>query len=335
MFRIWVLSGLLLFFSCQKETKDIHDPAIFEIPEGFPAMIVPSDNEYTEARWTLGKKLFFDPSLSAEGDISCASCHHPGKAFSDTVAVSPGSGGNLGTRNSPTLANVGYHPYFMREGGVPTLEMQVLVPVEEHAEFNHHILKIAEKLADIPEYRQLAMEAYGQPINPYVITRAIANFERTILSGTSSYDQYLSYGNKSALSEDAKAGMALFFSEKTNCSVCHAGFNFTNYTFQNNGLYETYVDPGRARLTGNPADMALFKVPTLRNVAVTGPYMHDGSITYLSDVIEHYNTGGKNHVHKSRLIKPLGLTASEKKQITRFLESLTDTHFLNNHHFKK
>lgn len=335
MIRIWVLSGLLWLFSCQKETTDIHDLAIFEIPKGFPAILVPSDNEYTEARWMLGKKLFFDTSLSADGKISCASCHHPGKAFSDTVAVSPGSGGNLGTRNSPTLANVGYHPYFMREGGVPTLEMQVLVPVEEHAEFNHHILKITEKLAGNPEYQKLAGQSYNQPISPYVITRAIANFERTIISGSSSYDQYLSYGKTSALSEDAKAGMALFFSEKTHCSVCHAGFNLTNYSFQNNGLYEIYADPGRARLTGNPGDMALFKVPTLRNIAVTGPYMHDGSIKNLSEVIDHYNSGGKNHNHKSPLIKPLGLTNTEKRQLVQFLESLTDSHFLNNRHLKK
>lgn len=334
MLRIWVFSGLLLLFSCQKETTDSYYPDIFEIPRGFPAMVVLSDNEYTEARWTLGKRLFFDPSLSADGKISCASCHHPGKAFSDTVAVSPGSGGNLGTRNSPTLTNVGYHPYFMREGGVPTLEMQVLVPVEEHAEFNHHILKISEKLAADAEYQKLAIKAYNREISPFVITRAIANFERTIISGNSPYDQYHYHGKTLALSKEAEAGMALFFSNKTNCSVCHAGFNFTDYSFQNNGLYETYTDPGRARLTGKPSDIALFKVPTLRNVAVTGPYMHDGSINHLSDVIEHYNTGGKNHVHKSPLIRPLGLTTLEKKQLTRFLESLTDTHFLNNRHFK-
>lgn len=335
MIRIWVVSVVMLLMSCQKETTESYNLLISEIPKGFPAMDVPSDNVYSEARWTLGKKLFFDPSLSADGKVSCASCHDPGKAFSDSVSVSPGSGGHLGIRNSPTLANVGYHPYFMREGGVPTLEMQVLVPVEEHAEFNNHILTITEKLSKDAGYQNLAKKAYNQEISPYVITRAIANFERTLVSGTSPYDQYRHYGDEAALSGDAKAGMALFFSEKTNCSACHGGFNFTNYMFMNNGLYETYTDPGRARLTGKPADSALFKVPTLRNVAVTGPYMHDGSISHLADVVEHYNEGGKNHVHKSPMIKPLGLSDTEKRQLIRFLESLTDTYFLNNHQFQR
>lgn len=329
------LACFLLWTSCSKDAPDKNfKPGIMEIPPGFPQMNIPADNQYTQARWKLGKKLFYDPILSRDGKISCASCHDPRKAFSDSVSVSPGSDGFLGTRNSPTLTNIGYHPYFMREGGVPTLEMQVLVPLEEKAEFNHHVVEITRKLENHTEYRELAFQAYGQPINPYVITRAIANFERSLISGNSPFDTYRVFSDDKALSDDAKSGMQLFFSDKTNCSVCHAGFNFTNYSFQNNGLYQNYSDPGRQRLTHNPADHALFKVPTLRNVKVTAPYMHDGSIKSLEDVIEHYNSGGKSHPQKSFLIKPLGLSAKEKYQLLIFLESLTDSEFIQNQNFR-
>lgn len=307
----------------------------FELPKGFPAISFPEDNAYTKARWELGKKLFYDNVLSIDRSINCGSCHKASLAFSDDVALSDGVKNRPGTRNAPTLANVAYHPYYTREGGVPTLEMQVLVPIQEHNEFAFNIVKAGERLATDSQYIAMSQEAYNRAPDFYVITRALANFERTLISGNSPFDKYFYQGHNEALNETEKAGMELFYSSKTNCSSCHSGFNFSNYAFENNGLYESYKDEGRMRLTNNEEDKALFKVPTLRNIVLTSPYMHDGSITTLGEVIEHYNQGGKQHNNKSELVKPLNLTEQEKEQLIAFLESLTDQQFITEVKFKE
>jgi cytochrome c peroxidase len=318
---------LLMMASCGVEPMP--QDALMQVPAGFPEPAFPADNEFSEARWTLGKQLFFDPVLSRDSSISCASCHLPQFAFSDTVAFSPGVAGAPGVRNSPSLANIAYHPYFTREGGVPTLEMQILVPIQEHNEFDFHILLIAERLQQDNAYRQMSWEAYEREPDAFVITRALSVFERSLLSGNSPYDQFANGKNK-ALTAPEKRGMELFFSEKTQCASCHGGFNFTHYAFENNGLYEDYPDPGRFRLTGKPEDRARFKVPSLRNVGLTAPYMHDGSLPSLEAVVAHYDQGGKNHPHKSPLVRPLGLTPKERDDLVAFLRSLTDYEFVQN-----
>ncbi len=332
----YLLLLVSLMFSCQneKEVEPLYFPNLMEKPKGFPEVEAPEGNEFTKARWDLGKKLFFDPILSSDSSTSCASCHHPQLAFSDNQVFSEGVKKRLGTRNSPTLANVAYHPYFTREGGVPTLEMQILVPIQEHNEFDFNILLIAERLQQKAEYVAMAQTAYNREPDAFVITRSLACFERSLLSGNSRYDQFLQYDKVNALTDLEKTGMELFFSSRTNCSECHSGFNFTNYAFENNGLYEDYEDEGRFRLTSNEADRALFKVPSLRNIALTAPYMHDGSLQTLEEVIEHYQSGGENHSHKSDLIKPLDLTETEQAAITAFLHSLTDESFVQNPLFK-
>lgn len=328
---------ILCFFalSCteEAETKEVDRLNLMEIPPNFPEIDQPIGNEYTFERWSLGKKLFFDPILSKDGKVSCASCHDPSIAFSDDENISIGSDGLNGTRNVPTLANVVYHPYFTREGGVPTLEMQVLVPIQEHNEFNNNIVLIADTLSKIEIYVAMAKEAYAQEPNPFVITRALALFERSLLSGQSPYDQQYNYGIRNSMSVSAKRGKLLFESDRTSCTVCHAGFNFTNYSFQNNGLYEEYSDSGRARFTQKEEDIALFKVPTLRNIEVTAPYMHDGSIQSLEEVINHYDSGGADHINKNEYVKPLNLKESEKADLLAFLKSLTDDKFINNKNF--
>lgn len=320
---------LLGFTSCKEEEPMIIKEALLEIPAGFPEMPFPPDNPFSVYKWELGKKLFFDPILSSDHSVSCASCHRPELAFSDDHALSHGVEGRLGTRNAPSLANVGYHPYFMREGGVPSLEMQILVPIQEHAEFDFNILLIADRMKSDSTYVRMSQLAFNREPDAFVITRSIATFERTMLSGQSRYDRY-TQGALTDLTIREGFGMQLFFSDRLSCSACHAGFNFTDYSFQNNGLYDDYEDAGRFRLTGNEADRALFKVPSLRNVGVTGPYMHDGSLKTLEEVVEHYNSGGHSHPHKSAFIRPLGLTAGEKTALVEFLQLLTDEHFLTN-----
>ena len=336
------MKKLLLFIiiisvSCKKQDTEIpfSYPALMEVPEGFEPIVFPEDNEFTVDRWQLGKRLFYDPIMSSDSTISCANCHQAELAFSDDEIVSKGVEDRLGTRNSPTLANLAYHPYFTREGGVPTLEMQILVPIQEHNEFDFNIVLIAERLNKIPSYVEESQKAYNRDPDAFVITRALANFERSLISGNSPFDQFFYQNKKDILSEAERNGLELFFSEKTNCSSCHSASNFTNYAFENNGLYETYNDPGRFRLTQLESDRALFKVPSLRNIELTAPYMHDGSFNTLEEVIEHYQSGGKNHPNKSDLIQALSLSETEKSDLIQFLKSLTDETFISNPSFMK
>ena len=317
------------FTSCEVDHDIPEEEPLIAIPAGFPDVLFPEDNAFTPERWALGKQLFFDPALSRDSTLSCADCHRPELAFTDGRTIAIGIEGRQGMRNVPTLTNVAYQPYYLFEGGVPTLEMQILVPVQEHAEFDFNILRVADRLNLQPAYVASSWEAYGRHPDPFVITRAIAMYERSLISGQSRYDAYVQ-GDHNALSETEKQGMDLFFSERTHCSACHAGIYFTDYSFKNNGLYENYEDPGRFRLTGAESDIALFKVPTLRNVALTGPYMHDGSLASLEDVIHHYVSGGKQHPHRSPLIQPLDLNESEQKALRKFLEALTDQSFVTN-----
>jgi cytochrome c peroxidase len=331
----WIKQSLfvlipLFWVACKKDApiqkQEIGLESII-IPDGFPPIEFPADNAFTKERWLLGKALFYEKQLALDSSVSCASCHSQQFGFSDNVALSKGFKQRLGNRNAPSIINVAYHPYFTREGGVPSLEMQVLVPIQEHNEFNNNILDIAKRLSSNQNLQNLSYLAYNRPLDFYVIPRALATFERSLISGNSKFDQYKK--GTLSLSDDEQKGMNLFFSDRTNCSDCHNGFNFTNYQFENNGLYETYNDPGRKRLTGLDSDLAKFKVPSLRNIEVTAPYMYDGSLPDLEAVLNHYNSGGKQHPNKSEKIKALQLSQDEKKQIIAFLKTLTDASFLN------
>lgn len=327
---------IVILISCNKDSLVIKGTnSVLKIPEGFPSIIYPEGNEYTQERWLLGKKLFYDPRMSVSNSKSCSSCHLAQYAFSDTTALSLGDMNQLGRSNAPSLANVAYHPYYTRAGGVPTLEMQVLVPVQEHDEFNTNLLDIVDKLKLDSAYSKLAQVAYNRELDAYVITRAISNFERSFISGNSAYDRYTYQGINNSLTQSELRGKELFMSTKTNCSKCHNGFNFTNYSFENNGLYTIYADSGLMKLTLLESDRARFKVPSLRDIEFTAPYMHDGSIKTLEEVVAHYNSGGKAHENKSEFVKPLFLTAQEQTDLVTFLKSLSDYSFINNPKFKK
>jgi cytochrome c peroxidase len=300
------------------------------IPQGFPDPEIPADNLLSKERVELGKRLFFDPILSRDSSVSCATCHQPEKAFTDGLPLSKGIRDQIGIRNAPTLTNIVYHDKgLLLDAGVPTLEMQVLVPVQEHSEFDFDLKLIAERMKRIPKYVKLSRKAYDREPDPFVITRAIAAFERTLISGNSRYDQFKYQGKQKALTASEKKGLQLF-SEKLHCTQCHSGFNFTDLSLQNNGLYvEPYpLDSGRMRQTKKEEDRDLFKTPTLRNIALTAPYMHDGSLASLEEVINHYSSGGQIHSHKNAIIKPFRLSAEEKKDLVNFLKSLTDEKFV-------
>ena len=325
---------ILVFSSCQKDPESLLDetPYALNIPNGFPAPVFPEDNELTVARVTLGKRLFYDPILSVDSTISCASCHKQELAFADDEAISPGVMGRKGFRNATTLTNIAYLSNVNKDGGVPKLDLQPIVPIEDHNEMAFPILEAADLLNTIPDYREAFLKAYDKEASPFTITRSLGAFMRTFISGNSYYDQYQQGLNK--LSSDALAGMALFFSERTHCSSCHSGFNFTDNSFRNNGLYEEYNDWGRRRVTLLMEDDGKFRVPTLRNIALTAPYMHDGSLADLEAVVQHYNSGGSNHPEKDALIHPLNLSETEQHQLLAFLNTLTDTSFIHNPEFK-
>jgi cytochrome c peroxidase len=283
-------------------------------------------------RVRLGKHLFYDPILSRDSTVSCATCHHQDKAFTDGLEKSRGIRNRLVGRNSPTLTNVGNRTILLLDGVNPSLESQVGVPIQEHSEFDFNILLIVDRLNKSEQYVDWAKKGYGTEVNEFVVKNAIASFERTLISDNSDYDKFLN-GNYAALDNSQKKGMELFF-EELYCAKCHSGPDLTNERLTNNGLYTVYADSGRMRLTEKEVDRAVFKVPTLRNIAVTAPYMHDGSITSLEEVIKHYESGGKDHPNKAEDIVPFKLTNEERRNLIRFLEALTDKEFLNNPDFR-
>lgn len=323
---------LLVLAGCRKDpavaASESDSPFPLQLPIGFPFPTIPADNPLTTASVQLGKALFFDPRLSRDGTISCASCHFPDFAFSDTVALSRGIEGRVGMRNSPSLANVAYHTSFFRDGGVPTLEQQVIAPIHDPVEMDHDIQVASASLRDVELYARLSMLAYGRPLDAWVVTRAIANYERTLISGWSRWDRWMQ-GDATAMTASEVRGWQLFNSDALNCSTCHTGFDLTDNGFHNLGQYLDYTDPGRERITLLADDWGKFKTPSLRNVARTAPYMFDGSMTSLAQVVDHFSSGGQAHPNRSPLLQPFTLSVQEKADLIAFLHTLNDDRSLD------
>lgn len=292
----------------------------------FPQIPVPADRPLTKKRIALGKRLFEDPILSRNNNISCASCHLTPKAFTDGLPVSVGTEGRRTLRNSPTLFNVAWQPYLFMDGGNPTLESQAIGPIEEHSEMDIPFTQAMARVANHPDYPVLFKEAFADDVNPFTLTTALGTYQRALVSYNSRFDQFFYFGDSSALSLSEQNGLALFVSQNLSCQSCHSLPLTTNFNFENNGLKADFSnDEGRARVTLNPADIGKFKVATLRNVELTAPFMHDGSLETLEQVIEHYASGGKNHPLQSELINGFTISESEKQDLVNFLKALTDT----------
>ncbi len=326
-YRPWLAAlAVLVLTACSVEPQsNIDQYDLVDVPAGFPAQNFPADNAPTPDRVALGKRLFFDSRMSNGNDVSCATCHDPAKAFTDGLPASLGTFGRTGVRNAPSLANVGYLPYLMREGGVPTLEMQILVPIQEHAEFDLEAPALVARLTLDSSLQQMSRTAYGRALDIWVITRAIASFERTLVSGRSRVDE-------DRLSDAERRGRQVFL--RSGCVTCHGGPFYTDHRFACNGLLESYSDKGRARLTNKASDEAVFRVPSLRNVGRTAPYLHNGSIATLREVIDRYSRGGYQHPNKDTSIVPLGLSALECSDLEAFLLALTDDRFTTNPRFR-
>ncbi|MEO1995807.1 MAG: cytochrome c peroxidase, partial [Planctomycetaceae bacterium] len=286
---------------------------------------IPPDNSLTASRVALGRRLFFDPILSGDRSVACASCHLPKFAFASPDPVSLGIAGQRGTRNAPSLLNVAYVAPLFWDGRAASLEQQALLPIENPKELGAKLGSVVARLRADAGYVRDFEAAYGRPISQVTLARALASFQRVLVSGNSPVDRFRA-GDSSALTTRQRQGLWLFES-KGVCWRCHSGRNFTDNRFHNTGVSWGRVpsDLGRYNVTQESSDRGGFKTPTLRNVALTAPYMHDGSLPDLKRVVEFYNRGaGPNDLRDPR-IRPLHLTPQEVEQLVAFLGALTGT----------
>ncbi len=294
---------------------------VVPVPLSFEPLPVPPQNPLTPERVRLGERLFFDPVLSSDGAVSCASCHHPDRAFADARALSRGVQGREGLRNAPSLLNVAYRKTLFWDGGALFLESQALVPLEDPREMDLPIADALARLNADAEYRSRFARAFdGDSATVQTLSYALASFERTLVSAPTAYDRFLS-GDVGALTADERAGLAVF---ERHCQTCHAGPQLTNDGFANNGVEVTDDDPGRERVSFVGADRGSFRVPSLRGVARTAPYFHDGRHVDLSAVVDHYTRGGGATDGQSPLVRPLALSPAERSALLAFLATLDD-----------
>ncbi len=356
--------AMVLLLGCSSAPEVVQ----LDLPEGFPAFDVPEANPLTAEKVTLGRHLFYDTRLSGNGEQSCASCHEQQRAFTDGRPLALGSTGVVHPRNSSALVNVAYNAtQTWANPELVTLEQQILVPI-----FSDAPIELGATDAALDAWQaddmmsSLFADAFpddAQPVGWDQTVDALASFSRTLISGNSTFDQYTYQGDRTVLTDAEKRGMVLFYSEKLECHHCHGGFNFSEATthdgapfdaerYHNTGLYNIdgeggypLDNTGLYEFTLDPNDMGRFRPPTLRNVAVTAPYMHDGSIDTLEEVIRHYERGGRlieegpyagdgsKSPLKSGLVPGFSLTDEERMDLIAFLNSLTDEDFLNDPQF--
>jgi cytochrome c peroxidase len=332
----------------------------WRLPPGFPRPVVPTDNPMSFAKVELGRRLFHETRLSSTGRYACASCHRPELAFTDGRAHALGATGESVKHAAMSLANVAYSPAFTwSDPRVRSLESQMRQPL-----FNEHPLEMGLRSGGLAAvqalsldagYRDLFAAAFADdtlPISMDHIIKAIAAFERSLISGRSPFDRYVYDDDRAALSVPQKRGMTLFFSARIGCAQCHSGFNFSgpliyeghgkeSAAFANTGLYDvdgrgSYPagDRGLIEVTHHAGDMGKFRVPTLRNVELTAPYMHDGSLANLEQVIDHYARGGRRNPRQDSRVQPLALTPQDRADLVAFLRSLTDREFVDDPRFR-
>jgi len=295
-----------------------------QVPLGLLPLQFPADNPYTPEKAELGRLLYFDVRISADNTVSCASCHSPEHGYADGAAVSTGIHGQKGGRSAPTVLNRAYSLAQFWDGRASTLEEQAKGAIQNPIEMGTTHSDVVAKISAIAGYRPLFQKAFGSPeITIDKMAQAIATFERTLLSGNSPYDRYKA-GDKKALTPAQVRGMDIFFNT-AKCDQCHEGINFTTNAYANIGVGADKDEPdqGRYAVTHQPADWGAFKTPTLRDIARTAPYMHDGSLKTLEDVVEFYNQGGMPNRNLDGKIRPLKLTDGQKQDLVEFLKSLS------------
>jgi cytochrome c peroxidase len=364
---VWLCAGLLALAGCQHDrdtvtTVDPEGPVVaptaynLTVPPKFPPLPAqPADNPLTVEGVALGRQLFYEKALSVNSTISCASCHRQELAFTDGLAHAQGVNGSTTPRSAMSLANLAWEPKLTWDGAASSLEAQARIPIENQVEMHQTLAAGVARLQATAAYPPLFRKAFGSStITESNTLKALAQFERTLISGSSRYDQYLN-GNRAALTSYEQQGLVLFVTHPDgpagirggNCQDCHGGNLQTDNAFRNNGLDATLTDLGLGSQTGKPTDNGKFRVPSLRNIELTAPYMHDGRFTSLDQVLDHYNdhiavaspnldplilNGSNNTLGAGH---PLGLTQDEKDKIVAFLRTLTDTTFTHDRRFAK
>lgn len=320
-----LLVGLLPVFSAEGPADKPPKP-----PLGLPSVQWPEDNPYSDAKVELGRFLYFDKRLSADSTVSCASCHAPEKAFADGAPFSTGIGGQKGGRSAPTVINRAYSTQQFWDGRAASLEDQAKGPIanpiemtsEKTADAAH--AAVVKRLKGVSGYVRLFEKVFGtRDFTIDHVAKAIATFERTVYSGNAPFDRY-NEGDKQAMSESQVRGMNVFFN-KAACDSCHIGFNFTDGSYVNIGIGMDQPKPdlGRYEVSKRDEDKGAFKTPTLRDVEHLSPYMHDGSLKTLAEVVEHYNKGGIKNANLDQRLKPLNLTDQDKRDLVDFLKALS------------
>ncbi len=356
LFPLFLLLSLLTWTACEKDEQVLdkagdlenvtYNPEAYNlvIPDNFRDMVIPADNQMTIEGVMLGRKLFFDPILSDDNTMACASCHLPSSSFTDDLAVSTGIDGIAGTRSSMSLLDVGFQDKgLFWDGRSTTLEIQALIPVEDPIELHTTWAEAISRIRNHPDYPTDFRKAFGiadrKDITKELAAKALAQFERSLVSsGNSRYDRAIR--GEIFLSPSELNGMDMFFDQSSvlpdaECGHCHNQPLFTTNEYLNNGLdyaadLNDFQDKGYGNVTGKKSDNGKFKVPTLRNIALTAPYMHDGRFATLEEVIDHYNSGGQYAENRHPLIVDLQLTEVQKQELISFLHTLTDTTFTNN-----
>ncbi len=355
---VLIVVGICVFYACKDDPIEPavdgvdlsgipYNPEPYEIkvPPNFPPMPQPEDNIATIAGVKLGRFLFYDPILSLDSTISCASCHKQELYFTDGLAIAEGINGLKGRRSSMSLVNVGYYNNgLFWDGRVSSLEEQALQPIIDPVEMGNTWENVEERLRRHPMYQKLFRKAFGisysSEISIEMVAKAIAQFERTIVStGNSKWDRVKAPGSTVLFTDDELEGKLMYFDDvpelpDAECGHCHISFRFTTNQYKNNGIDTVdnllgFPDLGRGAVTGDTLDNGQFRIPTLRNVLFTAPYMHDGRFKTIEDVMRHYNSGGHNALNTGVNIHPLGLNEKQIGQIIAFLKTLSDTSLLN------
>lgn len=341
----------LVIQSCRKDTKTyVPTPYWLDVPDHFPPMKVPEDNPMTVEGVALGRKLFYDKILSRDNTISCASCHKASVSFTDDRVVSLGVDQQEGFRNSMPLVNLGWQDFFFWDGRSQTLEEQIFHPVRDPIEMDLTWNQALKRLEETKDYPDLFFRAFGEEgIDSVKTSKAIAQFIRTMISSDSKFDYYYKRTNgfdlteeemsQSFLTPQEQEGFNIFITETGDCFHCHNAPLLHNNNFSNNGLDATFEDKGLGGVTGNANDMGKFKIPTLRNIALTGPYMHDGRFETLDEVINHYSSGLVHSPTIDPLMKfvdqgGLQLDGDQRQFLKAILETFTDEKFINNPDFQ-
>jgi cytochrome c peroxidase len=331
---LMILSGNHVVLAEGSPAMPVGKVVTIKPPLGLPPVPIPADNTPTAETIALGRRLYYDTSLSVDHTVSCATCHDPADGFTDDKPVSNGVQNKTGTRSAPTVINSAYNTLQFWDGRAPSLEKQAEGPIANPVEMAYSLEGVVDRLNQDTSYREQFKKAWGtDKITVDIITKSIGSFERTVLSGNSPFDRFYYGGDKTALSASAQRGLKVFQDPKRgNCAVCHTIDKkyalFTDNKFHNIGvgadLQGNFTDTGRYSQTKNNADMGAFKTPTLRNIAQTAPYMHDGELRDLKAVIDHYIGGGNSNPHLDKEIHVLDfLSGQEREDLQEFLKSLT------------